>query len=148
MGLSWGEMAICNLWLFNCGLVTLCDNINLGHNIGSSNGLLLDGTMPIPELMLTDHHWSPVISIFIWGQFHKPHLQSSVTKFSLKINHLKCHSDLPGVNELSIISIQLYFLMSHVTMMFQKYHGICSTACSGWQQRKLQCCWPFVRGAR
>ena len=28
-------------------------------NIGSSNGLLPDGTNPLPEPMLTDHQWSP-----------------------------------------------------------------------------------------
>ena len=29
-------------------------------NIGSGNGLLPDGTKPLPEPMLTDHQWSPV----------------------------------------------------------------------------------------
>ena len=29
-------------------------------NIGSGNGLLLDGTKPLPEPMLTDHQWSQV----------------------------------------------------------------------------------------
>ena len=38
-------------------------------NIGSGNGLLPDGTKPLPEPMLTDHLWSPVT--FILGQFHK-----------------------------------------------------------------------------
>ena len=38
-------------------------------NIGSGNGLLPDGTKPLPEPMLTDHQWSPVT--FIPGQFHK-----------------------------------------------------------------------------
>ena len=38
-------------------------------NIGSGNGLLPDGTKPLPEPMLTDHQWSPVT--FILGQFHK-----------------------------------------------------------------------------
>ena len=38
-------------------------------NIGSGNGLLPDGTKPLPEPMLTDHQWSP--ATFIVGQFHK-----------------------------------------------------------------------------
>ena len=38
-------------------------------NIGSGNGLLPDGTKPLPEPMLTDHQWSPVT--FILGQFLK-----------------------------------------------------------------------------
>ena len=37
-------------------------------NIGSGNGLLPDGTMPLPEPMLTYHHYGPVM--FIRGQFH------------------------------------------------------------------------------
>ena len=35
-------------------------------NIGSGNGLLPDGTKPLPQPMLTDHQWSPVK--FILGQ--------------------------------------------------------------------------------
>ena len=38
-------------------------------NIGSGNGLLPDGTKPLPEPMLTDHQLGPVR--FILGQFHK-----------------------------------------------------------------------------
>ena len=38
-------------------------------NIGPGNGLLPDGTRPLPEPVLTDHQWSPVT--FILGQFHK-----------------------------------------------------------------------------
>ena len=37
-------------------------------NIGSGNGLLPDGTKPLPEPMLTYHQSSPVA--FTWGQFH------------------------------------------------------------------------------
>ena len=40
-------------------------------NIGSGNGLLPDGTKPLPEPMLT-YHQGPVT--FIWGQFHKNYL--------------------------------------------------------------------------
>ena len=32
-------------------------------NIASGNGLLPDGTKPLPEPMLTDHQWSPVAFI-------------------------------------------------------------------------------------
>ena len=38
-------------------------------NIGSSNGVLLNGTKPLTEQMLTYHQWGPVTSIC--GQFHK-----------------------------------------------------------------------------
>ena len=37
-------------------------------NIGSGNGLLPDGTNPLPKAMLTDHQWSQLL---ISGQFHK-----------------------------------------------------------------------------
>ena len=38
-------------------------------NIGSGNGLMLDGTKPLPEPMLTDHQWG-IYGIHL-GQFHK-----------------------------------------------------------------------------
>ena len=66
-------------------------------NIGSGNGLLPDGTKPLPELMLTDHQWSPVT--FILGQFHKRCLNHQSLKSVLKL-HLKFHSNFPGANEL------------------------------------------------
>ena len=69
-------------------------------NIGSGNGLLPDGTKPLPEPMWTDHQWSPVI--FILGQFHMRMPQpSSITKIRLKIAFLEFHSNFPGANELN-----------------------------------------------
>ena len=41
-------------------------------NIGSGNGLLPDGTKPLPELVLTYHLQGPVV--FIWGQFYNIYL--------------------------------------------------------------------------
>ena len=38
-------------------------------NIGSGNGLLPDGTKPLPETMLTYHQWSP--KTFTWKKFHE-----------------------------------------------------------------------------
>ena len=38
-------------------------------NIGSGNGLLPDGTKPLPEPMLIDRQWGPMT--FIFGQFHE-----------------------------------------------------------------------------
>ena len=49
------------------GLVALYGVIDL-VNIGSVNGLFPDRTKPLPESMLTNHHWGTVASI--WGQFH------------------------------------------------------------------------------
>ena len=66
-------------------------------NIGSGNGLLPDGTKPLPEPMLTDHQWSPVT--FILGQFHKRCLNHQSLKSVWKLR-LKFNSNLPGANEL------------------------------------------------
>ena len=62
-------------------------------NNGSGNGLLPDGTKPLPDPMLTNHQWSLVT--FISGQFHEM-LQPSITKICLEIACLKFHSNLPG----------------------------------------------------
>ena len=53
-------------------------------NIGSGNGLLPDGTKPLPEPMLTDHQWSPVT--FIWGQFRKKCLNHQSLKSVRKLH--------------------------------------------------------------
>ena len=71
--------------LTHCGLVTR----EAWVNIGSGNGLLPDGTKPLPEPMLTGHHWSPVASIL--GQFH---------------NRCFCHQPLTFENYISKISFK------------------------------------------
>ena len=38
-------------------------------NIGSDNGLLPDGTKPLPEPMSTSHPWG--LMAFTWGHFHR-----------------------------------------------------------------------------
>ena len=53
-------------------------------NIGSDNGLLPDGTKPLPESMLTDHQWTTVT--FIWGQFHKRCLNHQSLKSVWKVH--------------------------------------------------------------
>ena len=77
-------------------------------NIVSGNGLLPDGTKPLPQPMLTDHQWSPVK--FILGQKSSEiHIrpisqempQPPITKICLKITCLKLHSNFPGANELT-----------------------------------------------
>ena len=68
--------------------------------IDSGNSLMPDGTKPLHEPLLTDNQWSPVT--FTLVQFHKrcPNHQSLK---SMKITHVKFHSDFPGANELSNI---------------------------------------------
>ena len=58
-------------------------------NIGSGNGLLPDGTKPLPEPMLTDHQWSPlspVTFILITGQFYKRYLNHQSLKSVWKLH--------------------------------------------------------------
>ena len=69
-------------------------------NIGSSNGLLPDGTKPLSEPMLTDHHLksSDIHSRTILQEMPQP----SITKIRLKVTYLKFHSNFPGANELKL----------------------------------------------
>ena len=69
-----------------------CWHLWIWVNIGSGNGLLPDGTKPLPEPMLTDYQWSPVTFIL--------ETQPSITQICLKITCLKFHSNFPGANEL------------------------------------------------
>ena len=72
-------------------------------NIGSGNGLLPDGTKPLPEPLLNDHQWSPV-KIYIRASSQEMP-QSSITKIWLK-SHKKFHLNFPGANELIIWVLQ------------------------------------------
>ena len=70
-------------------------------NFGSGNGLLPDGTKPLPEPMLTNHQRSPNdIHIRAISQ-EMP--QTSITKIHLKFTYLNIYSNFPGANELSLI---------------------------------------------
>ena len=71
-------------------------------NIGSGNGLLPDGTKPLPEPILTDHQQSPVT--FILGQFNKRHLNHQSLKSVWKLC-LEFHSNFPGANELNLFCV-------------------------------------------
>ena len=66
-------------------------------NIGSGNGLVPDGTKPLPEPMLTYHQWGPVT--FTWG-YHHWICEISILDMSLKITDFKIQPHLPGASEL------------------------------------------------
>ena len=69
-------------------------------NIGSGNGLLPDGTKPLPEPMLTE--WSSVKSTDIHIRAISQEMpQLSISKIPWKITYLKFHSNFPGANELT-----------------------------------------------
>ena len=79
-------------------------------NLGSDNGLLPDGTKPLPEPMLTDDQWSP----------HDIHIraisqempQPSITEICLKITYLNFHSDFPGASELMSFTVLQIVLLN------------------------------------
>ena len=70
-------------------------------NIGSDNGLLPDGTKPLPEPMLTNHKWGLVA--FTWGQFHGKCSRYLSFVWLWKMINLRLQLHLPGTNELSHI---------------------------------------------
>ena len=72
------------VFLTHCCLVTPYGDRVL-VNIGSGNGLLPDGTKPLPEPMLTNHHWNLVT--FISGRFHKRCLNHQSLKFVWKLHN-------------------------------------------------------------
>ena len=87
-------------YLSLCGLVTPNCVKDLG-NIGSGNGLLPDGTKPLPEPKLTS------------AGFHltansREITQPSITKIIFKITHVKLRSNLPGANQLKDLCCALY----------------------------------------
>ena len=72
-------------------------------NIGSGNGLLPEGTKPLPEPMLTSHHWGPVT--ITSGQIHKRYLSHQSPKLSGKALSKKLHSSSPKADVLNIIAV-------------------------------------------
>ena len=79
-----------------CGLMTASMT-----TIGSGNGLLPDGSKPLPGPMLTSHKWNSLA--FTWEQFNwgvsKILFCMMILKFTLKKKLLPYHSE---VNELTI----------------------------------------------
>ena len=66
-------------------------------NIGSGNGILPDGTKPLPEYW---HNISKVwwhLFVALSQEIHQP----LVTKISLKIMYIEFNSNTPGANELN-----------------------------------------------
>ena len=66
-------------------------------NIDSSNGLLPEGTKPLPESMLTHNQQGPMA--FIQGHWHK-NLKKLSLRQDWKFAFLEWHPYLPETNEL------------------------------------------------
>ena len=72
--------------LTHSGLVTPYGDIDLDWvDVGLGDGLLLDGTKPIPELIWTYHWWGPVV--FTCKQFHWKCSAFQSVKWVWKIRH-------------------------------------------------------------
>ena len=56
-------------------------------NTGSGNGLVPDGTKPLPEPMLTNHQWDPLSFIQCLPKFSNCLFQSGVLNRNLKSQH-------------------------------------------------------------
>ena len=93
----WDRLFLGILVLTQCGLVTWATEIWI--NIASGNGLLPNGTKPLPDPKLTDHQLSPVT--FILGQFYKRCLNHQSLK-SVWISHAEISFKFPRgqLNEL------------------------------------------------
>ena len=84
----YGEYTWNNIWTHrfpiktHCGLVTPHGDRDLGQHWILGNGLLLDGTKPLPEPMLTHHKYSlresktstHRVNILFWQLLRVPHL--------------------------------------------------------------------------
>ena len=64
-------------------------------NFGSGNGLLPDGTKPLPEPMLT-YHQVRFSDVYLTAVSQQEMPQASFTEMNLKITFTKFHSNLPG----------------------------------------------------
>ena len=85
-------------------------------NIGSGNGLLPDGTKPLPEPILTYKspiRYSDIHLIAILQAIPQP----SITRISLEIVNLKFHSNLPGANELTHWGRVTHICVSKLTII-------------------------------
>ena len=87
---------------------TVASSWQIWVNIGSANGLVPDGSKPLPEPMLNYDQKCLVASNL--GQFNKASFSHQFMKISLKITNLKFHQNLPGANEFSRI-MQVYLCM-------------------------------------
>ena len=78
-GLHWYLTICCQCAINSWWLSGTIAHINLGQHW--CRYLLLDGTKPLPELMLIYRQWGPVT--ITWGQFHKRYLNYQFTEISL-----------------------------------------------------------------
>ena len=109
-------------------------------NNGPANGLLPDGTKPLPESMLTSHHQGPVA--ITWGDTY-----SSITKISFKITSQKFHPNLLGSN------VSVYFrwwvpcsVWSNITIIYLNLntHSTGNVIISSNKYSRMECMWQCL----
>ena len=93
-----------------CGLATRYGGINLGQH-RTRNGLLPDGTKPLPESKLTQWGLVP----FTWRQFHK----CSLLDKRWKIANLRLELHLPLANELTVLSTKMFWMKLLFCLIFR-----------------------------
>ena len=102
-------------------------------SIGSSNGLLPDGTKPLPDPMLTDQTVKSsdihIRAIFISQEMHQP----STTKLCLKITCLKFHSNFQGAIESS--NFMIYRAIPLLILLQRNFMSRINTAL--WRKQKV-----------
>ena len=110
-------------------------------NIGSGNGLLPDGTKPLPEPMLTDHKWSQVT--FILGLFHMRCLNHQSLKSVFENYMSKISFIFPRGQWVNHKRGQL--LLAVLCTDFFCYHYSLWIAWLHWKNLTLKVSWNFLR---
>ena len=100
--------------LVYCGLVMQYDIESL-VNAGAGDGLVPDGTKPLPEPMLKFHRWG--LLSFTWGNF-TGHSQHIYPWYEFESN-LRLQLDLPGVN---VLNKQTIFYLCHWCPLWNIWH--------------------------
>ena len=122
------KLCICFInHLTHCGHVMPYGGRDLGQHWFRCNGLVLDGTKPLPEPMLPYHHYNSLM--FIWGQCRLRYHSHQSLKISLKIIFLRFYWNLPGASELTYRSHDLNQILIEIhTFSFKKMHVKMSSA--------------------
>ena len=87
-------------------------------NSDSGNGLVLSGTKPLPEPMLTCHHYSPIT--FIWGQFHMKYFSHQLQELTWKLLILKFQTSQGLTIIICIQWLVIYSAPSQYHQWFQR----------------------------
>ena len=93
-------------------------------NIGSGNGLLPDGTKPLPDPVLTTHQW--LAAVMTCKKFQKKFSIYLFINTSVNITNLKSQSYLPGAKEFkkSIFADALHHITISIHAFMQHHRNV------------------------